>query len=47
MIVNKLQDSLRRGYLSPAAEEIAIETSHQILEGSLTIPEVEEENMDW
>ena len=34
-------------YSAPCAEVIRIEASRQILEGSLTIPEVTEENMDW
>ena len=34
-------------YTAPSAEEIQLQTSRQILDGSLTIPEVTEENLGW
>lgn len=47
-MTNEIFKTPRGGaYTAPCAEVLQIEASRQILEGSLTIPEVTEENMDW
>ena len=47
MIVKNTQSFRGTAYTAPAVEEIAIETSRQILDTSLTIPDVTEENESW
>lgn len=34
-------------YTAPSAEEIQLQTLSHVLVGSLDIPDVTEENMDW
>ena len=47
MTIERINIPRGGAYTTPSAEEIQLQTLSQVLIGSLDIPDVTEENMDW